>query len=165
MKIIKDIEKRLNKGILSYEEIQAMRDSLDTKEYNSLVLKSLHYKTLWDYLTTPFWRIGYIISESWYAIKTYCYNAWKFRKALKSYRGWDFGYDLNMLLIMYEIKIKSFEIACEYIEDGPKLLAEIRSIHADLKYLVENDLIDVPDYEKVYRRVFKKMQNSINYWW
>lgn len=153
-----------NKGILSYKEVQELRDTIPTEEYNSLVLKSIEHRTLWEFITIPFWRLGYIISETWYSVKTYCYNAWKFRKELAKYRGWDFSYDLDMLIKMYEIKIESFEIAKDYIEEGSKLLEEIKGIYSDLVWLNTNDYLDA-NYIKVYKKTFKKLQESYKYWW
>lgn len=164
MNIFKKLEKRLNKGILSYDEVKELRDTLDTKEYNSLVLKSIGYWTLWDYITYPFTHTAYIISETWYSVKTFTKNVWRFRKILKSYQGWDYGYDIKMLIKMYEIKIRSFEIACEYIEEGPELLEEVKGIYNDLVWLDNADEWD-KNYTKVYAGVFKKMQKSYKFWW
>lgn len=153
-----------NDGIMPYNEVQSLRGTIPTEEYNELVFKSLKYRTLWDYLTTPFWRFGYIISETWYSVKTFCYNVFKFRKELAKYRGWDFSYDLQLLKKAYEIKIKSFEIACEYIVEGPELLEEIKSIYNDIVWLETNELYH-KDYIKNYKKLFKKLQESYKFWW
>lgn len=42
--------------------------------------------------------------------KNFLRNCWNFRKELAHYQGWDYSFDIEMLLKMYEIKVKSFEI-------------------------------------------------------
>ena len=88
----------------------------------------------------------------------------KFRKELAKYRGWDFSYDLQLLKKAYEIKIKSFEIACEYIVEAPELLEEIKSIYNDIVWLETNELYH-KDYIKNYKKLFKKLQESYKFWW
>lgn len=151
-----------NRGILSYNEVQELRGKISTEEYNDLVLKSLHYYTLWDFITLPFWRIYGEIENICHAVKYFVINCFRFRNVLCKYQGFDFSYDIDFLVEMYRIKIRSFEIGSEFVKCH-KELEEIKSIFNDLVWLQINDLSE--EYIKVYKNVFKKLQKSYTFWW
>lgn len=111
-----------------------------------------------------FWLLPSRIGDVWYSIKTFFLNVWRFRKELKSYQGWDYGFDIDMLCRMYEIKVQSFEKAIGFIEDGEKLYKESLEILEKLKELKENDFTDT-EYVKKYRETFKSLMDSYKFWW
>lgn len=126
-----------------------------TKEYEELM--KIHY---YDY---P-WLIWVRFTDIFYNIKTFFKNVWFFRSELKTYQGYDFGFDINMLYRMYKIKEKSFKKAVNFIEDGEILLKEVQEILSILKDLKENDFID-EKYVENYKNLFKKLQDSYKFWW
>lgn len=149
-----------NRGILSYKEVQKLRNTIPVEEYNHLVLESLKRRDLSDFFMIPIWFI-----ERWFEnLKFFCKNAWYFRKFLSRYGGWDFGYDLEFLERSYAAKIKSFENALEYVEGADKLLAEIKAIHADICELLEMDGWE-PEYTKKYAALYRKLGKSWKFWW
>ena len=154
-----------NKGILSYEEVKKLRGKIPTTEYNDLILKSAHYYTFWEFITLPFVRIKDSTKYSYLKIKTFFTNIIRFRKILCEYQGWDFSYDIDMLIKMYEIKIESFEIAIDVIEDGKDLLEEIKEIHKALLKVREADYSLDKEFIKIYKKAFDKMKTSYKFWW
>lgn len=149
-----------NRGILSYKEVQKLRNTIPVEEYNELVLKSLERRDLSDFFMIPIW----FIERKWESLRFFIRNAWYFRKFLCRYGGWDFGYDLEYLERSYAAKIRSFTHALEYIEGADKLLAEVTQIHAEIVELLEMDGWE-DDYTKKYAALFRKLGKSWKYWW
>lgn len=149
-----------NRGILSYKEVQKLRNTIPAEEYNALVLKSLERRDLLDFVKIPFWRLERMVENLRFFIR----NAWYFRKFLCRYGGWDFGYDLEYLERSYAAKIRSFTNALEYIEGADRLLTEVAQIHADIVELLEMDGWE-DDYTKKYAALFRKLGKSWKYWW
>lgn len=122
----------------------------------------LNYKRKWyEYPEYWWYQLGLKIES----IKCYFKNCWRFRRILKEYEGFDFSYDLDMLLIMYDIKEKSFEIGKEFVVEGAKDLEKIREIKAQIQKVINLECELDAAYIKEYQRLFQLLKQSYKFWW
>lgn len=95
--------------------------------------------------------------------KSFLRNSWRFRKELSHYQGWDFSFDIDMLIKMYEIKVESFEIGKKYVYVD-KEYNQIKEIYEDLKEIRNLDYMQ-NDFRNKYIKVFSKLGKSYKFWW
>lgn len=113
----------------------------------------------YDYLLIPYERFR----AKLYKFKNFLKNCWIFRKELTEYQSWDFSYDIDMLIKMYEIKVKSFEIGSKYAYID-KELVKIKEIYELLKEIQGLDYMQ-EDFKDKYLKVFQKLKYSYKFWW
>ena len=68
-----------------------------------------------------------------------------------------------MLIKMYEIKVKSFEIGSKYAYID-KELVKIKEIYELLKEIQRLDYMQ-EDFKDKYLKVFQKLKYSYKFWW
>lgn len=113
----------------------------------------------YDYILIPYERFKVKL----YNLKNFLKNCWIFRKELTNYQGWDFSYDIDMLVKMYEIKVKSFEIGSGYAYID-KELKQIKEIYELLKEIQKLDYME-ENFKDKYIQIFQKLKYSYKFWW
>ena len=102
----------------------------------------------------------------WWPFLCYFKNCWRFRKVLSQYESFDFSYDLDLLLKVYELKAKEWEThAVNFVVGAEKDLAKICEIRDQIQKVIEMDWTFNNDYVKEYQRLFQLLKQSYRFWW
>ena len=102
----------------------------------------------------------------WWPLLCYFKNCWRFRKILSQYESFDFSYDLDLLLKIYELKEKEWELyAVNFVENAEKDLEKIHEIRSQIQKVIEMDCALNRDYIKEYQKLFQLLKQSYKFWW
>jgi hypothetical protein len=107
-----------------------------------------------------------LLLKFWYPTLCYFKNCWRFRKILSQYESFDFSYDLDLLLKVYELKEKEWELyAVNFVEGAEKDLLKIREIKEQIQKVIEMSCALNSDYIKEYQKLFQLLKQSYKFWW
>ena len=102
----------------------------------------------------------------WWPLLCYFKNCYRFKKILSQYEPFDFSYDLDLLLKVYELKEQNWkEEAVNFVVGADKDLQKIQEIKAQIQKVQDLDWNFDKDFTKEYQRLFQLMKQSYRFWW